>query len=92
MTPENTSSNRYWYGPYEGSEARSRRRLQHDLGVDADAAGAMLHLRRQIIELQSYIRQLETELTAHNASQQMRLARYREIYYEASWIELESQE
>ena len=49
-------------------------------------------LRSQVIELQSQIRQLEAELTAQNASQHMRLARYREIYYEASWIEVELQE
>jgi len=46
-------------------------------------------VRRQVIELQSLIRQLEAELTIHHASQTMRLARYREEYYEATWIELE---
>jgi hypothetical protein len=53
MIPENLSSNRYWYGTYEGYEARGRRRLQDDLGVDEAAAQAILHLRSQIIELQS---------------------------------------
>ena len=56
------------------------------------AAEAILHLRRQVVELQSHIHQLEVELTAHYDSQQLRLARYRETYYEATWIELESQE
>ena len=92
MNPENPSPKRYWYGPYEGYEARSRRRLQEDLGVDEAAAEAILHLRSQVIELQSHIRQLEAELTAQNANQEMRLARYREVYYEATWIELEFQE
>jgi len=49
-------------------------------------------LRRQVIELQSHIHQMEAELTAQHASQQARLARYREVYYEATWIELEIQE
>jgi hypothetical protein len=48
-----------------------------------------LHLRRQVIELQSHIRQLEAELTVQVDSQHTRLARYREVYYEATWIELE---
>ena len=52
----------------------------------------VLRLRSQVIELQSHIRQLETELTAQYAGQHMRLARYRDVYYEANWIELEIQE
>jgi len=89
MASENTSPKRYWYGPSEGYEARSQRRLKDDLGVDEDAAEAILRLRSQIIGLQAHIRQLEVELTAQNSSQQLRLARYREVYYEATWIELE---
>jgi hypothetical protein len=89
MIPENPSPKRYWYGPYEGYESRGQRRLQDDLGVDEASAEAILRLRRQVIELQSHIRRLETELTAQYAGQHMRLARYREVYYEATWIELE---
>ena len=89
MIPENPPPKKYWYGPYEGYESRSQRRLQNDLGVDEAAAEAILHLRRQVIELQSQIRQLEAELTAQVDSQQFRLARYREVFYEATWIELE---
>jgi hypothetical protein len=89
MIPENSSPQKYWYGTYEGYEDRSQRRLQKDLGVDEAAAKTILHLRRQVVELQSHIRQLEAELTAENDTQQLRLARYREVYYEATWIELE---
>ncbi|MCX6036471.1 MAG: hypothetical protein NTW99_00990 [Chloroflexi bacterium] len=92
MIPENPSPKRYWYGPYEGYESRSQRRLQDDLGVDEIAAEAILRLRRQVIELQSHIRRLEAELTTQYASQNIRLARYREVVYEATWIELEFQE
>jgi len=92
MIPENPSPKRYWYGPYEGYESRSQRRLQDDLGVDEIAAEAILRLRRQVIELQSHIRRLEAELTTQSASQNIRLARYREVVYEATWIELEFQE
>ena len=92
MTPENTSRKSYWYGQCEGYELRSQHRLQKDLGIDEAATETILHLRSQVIELQSHIRQLEAELTAQHASQQLRLARYREVYYEATWIELEIQE
>ncbi len=91
MIPENSSPKKYWYGTYEGYELRCRRRLQKDLGVDAAAAEAILHLRRQVVELQTHIHQLESELTAQNDSQQLRLARYREVYFEATWIDLEFQ-
>ena len=92
MNPENPSTNRYRYGPSEGYESRSQRRLQDDLGIDQAAAEAILYLRSQVIELQSQIRQLEVELTAQNASQIIRLARYQEVYYEATWIEVEFQD
>jgi hypothetical protein len=92
MIPENSSPKQYWYGPYEGYESRSQRRLQDDLGVDEAAAEVILRLRSQVMELQSYIRQLETELNAQYANQHLRLARYREVFFEATWIELEFQE
>ena len=91
MTSENTSRKSYWYGQYEGYELRSQRRLQKDLGIDEAATETILHLRSQVIELQSHIRQLEAELTAQHAIQQARLVRYREVYYEATWIDLEIQ-
>ncbi len=92
MIPENPPPKKYWYGPYEGYELRCQRRLQKDLGVDEAAAETILRLRRQVVELQSRIRRLETELTAEVDSQHTRLARYREVYYDATWIELEFQE
>lgn len=92
MKSDNSSRKSYLYGPYEGYELRCQRRLKTDLGVNASAADAILHLRNQVLELQSRLRQLEAELTAQSASQQLRLARYHETYYEATWVELEIQE
>jgi hypothetical protein len=89
MTPENLSAKQVRYGRSEGYESRSQRRLQDDLGIDEAAAETILHLRRQVIELQAHIRQLEAELAAQYALQHMRLTRYREDYYEATWIEVE---
>ncbi len=88
MIPQKPPPKKYWYGTYEGYELRCQRRLQKDLGVDEAAAEAILHLRRQVVELQAHIHQLESELAAQNANQQLRLTRYREVYYEATWIEL----
>ena len=92
MIPENTSAKRYWYRPHEGYESRSQRRLQEDLGIDAAAVETILRLRSQVIELQAHVRRLEAELTAQQDSQRKHLARYREVYYEATWIELEVEE
>jgi len=92
MDPQNTSAKRYWFGQYEGYESRIRRRLQEDLGVDEVGAEAILYLRQQIIELQIRNRQLEVELTSQHAGQHMRLAHDREIYYEATWIEMDIEE
>jgi hypothetical protein len=92
MIPENPSVKQVRYGRSEGYESRSQRRLQNDLGINQAAAETILHLRRQVIELQSHLRQLEAELADQYAGQNMRLARYREAYYEATWIEVEFQE
>ncbi|MBK8616398.1 MAG: hypothetical protein IPN96_04645 [Anaerolineales bacterium] len=92
MIPENSPPKKYWYVLYEGYESRSQRRLQKDLGVDEAAAEMILHLRSQVVELQTRLRQMETELIERQTSQQLRLTRYREVYYEATWMELEIKE
>jgi NADH dehydrogenase/NADH:ubiquinone oxidoreductase subunit G len=89
MVLEQSSRQHYSYGPSEGYELRCLRRLHDELGVDTAGAEAVLHLRRQVVELQSHIRQLEAELATQHASQSKRLARYRDVYFEATWIELE---
>ena len=92
MTPENPSAKQVRFGRSEGYESRSQRRLQDDLGINEAAAETILHMRRQVIELQSHIRQLEAELSAQYAGQHIRLTHYREDYYEATWIEVEFEE
>ena len=92
MTPENPSAKQVRFGRSEGYESRSQRRLRDDLVINEAAAETILHMRRQVIELQSHIRQLEAELSAQYAGQHIRLTHYREDYYEATWIEVEFQE
>ncbi len=41
MMSENASTKRFRYGPYEGYESRSQRRLQKDLEVDEAGAEAI---------------------------------------------------
>ena len=69
----------YWYGPYEGHEARRQRRLLNDLGFNETASETILRLHKQILELQSDVRILEAELAAQAARQNMHLAHYREV-------------
>ena len=92
MNPANSPQKRYSYGPHEGYESRSQRRLHDDLGADEAAAEAILHLRRQVIELQAQLRLVEAELNTLRACQELRLASTREVFYEATWIELEFQD
>jgi hypothetical protein len=92
MIPENTNEKKYWYRRYEGYESRIQRRLKNDLGIDEAAADTILHLRNQIIELQSRLRQLEAELASQHENQNVRLVHSREVYYEAVWVELDLQE
>jgi hypothetical protein len=92
MSPANPPLKRYSYAPYEGYESRSQRRLHDDLGADKAAAEAILHLRRQVIELQSQLRQMQAELNTLRACHEMRLASTREVFYEATWIELDFQD
>jgi len=80
----------YWYGPYEGHEGRRQRRLLNDLGFNETASETILRMHKQILELQSDVCALEAELTAQAASQNMHLAHYREVHYEAVWIEINS--
>jgi hypothetical protein len=89
MSPENPPTVHYWYGQYEGYELRCQSRLQNDLGVDLETAGTILHLRNQVLALQARIRELETELAAHQSGQDVRLAGTREVAHETSWIEIE---
>lgn len=86
MSPES-----YFDSQVETVELRHLQRLQRDLGVNQAAAESILHLRRQVLDLQSRLRQLEHELTAQSVSQELRLVRYREVSTEAFWIELEFQ-
>lgn len=92
MNRENPPPQKYWYRPYEGYDSRSQHRLKAALGFDEAAAEAIMYLRKQVLELQTHIRQLEIELEAQFESKQARLARYREVYSEATWIELEFKE
>jgi hypothetical protein len=92
MIPKNRSRKSYRYGRSEGYESRFQHRLKNVLGVNQAAAEAILHLHSQVVELQAHIRKLEAELSAQHANQQIRLARFREVYDEATWIELEIQE
>jgi len=92
MNPHDSSPDRFWYGQFDGYESRCQKRLKEDLGLEQDAAELILSLRRQMVALQSHIHELETELVDLKASQLLRLANNRDIFYEATWIEVEFQE
>lgn len=79
----------YRYQDTEEYEQRCKHRLQEDLGINPEGVEMILHMRRQLIELQLQIHRLEAELNMHNAARDLRLSGYRQAYFEATWFEPE---
>jgi hypothetical protein len=85
--PPEPQVSRVAWNPCE-SERLYRRRLREVLGINAAGVEVMLHLRNQVIALQTRVRQLEAELAEREAGQNRRLTWHREAYFEASWQEM----
>lgn len=79
----------YYLSDLEGFEQRCRKRLETELGLDAEGIEVILHMRSQITALQARIRELEGELDGRRRSRSARLSGYQNLYYEATWIELD---
>ncbi len=92
MMPVNPSYKKYRYHIADEDESRCQNRLQVDLGVDEDTAGVILRLRRQVIDLQNRVNDLEAELAGREVNRQSYLAHIRQEYIEAAWIEVEIEE
>jgi hypothetical protein len=88
MNGKSPAEDRYTYHDADGYEERLKRRLRQDMELDPSSAEVILHMRNQIRELQERIRQLEGELTVQHTLRRHRLSQYREIYIEATWIEI----
>jgi hypothetical protein len=69
----------------EQIEWRCRQRLKKDLGLSDEALEVILNLRRQLISAQARLREVEAELEIRRTGQSARLARYRQVSYEALW-------
>ena len=65
-----------------------QRRLREVLGLNAAGVEVLLHLRNQVIALQTRVRQLEAELAVREAGRNRFLTQHREAYFEASWQEV----
>ena len=91
MTNPRNPSRMTRYLPSEQAEylERCRRRLREELGVNPGAVEVILHLRRQILDLQSRLQALEAELETRNAGRSLRIAEYQQWYYEAAWVQEE---
>lgn len=74
------------------AERTARRRLRQLLGVNAAGVEVIVHLRHQVIALQTRVRQLETQLAAREAGQHTRWTWHRETCLEASWQEMNDPE
>lgn len=88
MNRKLSSDDRYTYHDADGYEERLKRRLRQEMDIDPSSAEVILHMRHQIRELQERVRLLEGELTVQHILRRHRLSQYREVYIEASWIEI----
>ncbi len=72
----------------ESDLERCARWLQ-ELEVNAQGVEVILHMRQQMLELQSRVRQLEEELGVRRQGHARWLTLYRETSYEATWRDAE---
>jgi hypothetical protein len=67
------------------AEQRRSRRLVKELGINSAGVQVILRLRRQVVELQGRVHQLEGDLKTEQARSEARFAGYRREYNEAIW-------
>ena len=70
-------------------DERCRQRLNEELGLDEESVEVIMNLRDQVIALQARLRELEFMLGIYQAGYSSRLIRYRQVFYEAEWEDLE---
>lgn len=75
--------------PGDPAYERCLQRLKEDLGVDEETAEIIMNLRNQVTVLQARLHTLEADVKIYRSSYVSRLARYRQVFYEAEWEETE---
>ena len=75
--------------PEDAAYERYCQRLKDDFGLDDDAVEIIVNLRNQVIILQTRMRTLESTLEIHEVRHRTRLTRYREVFEEAAWEDME---
>ena len=75
--------------PEDAAYERYCQRLKDDFGLDDDAVEIIVNLRNQVIILQTRMRTLESTLEIHEVRHSSRLMRYREVFEEADWEDVE---
>lgn len=77
--------------PDDPAYERCLQRLKEDLGLDEEALEVILNLRNQVTLLQARLRMLEADINIYKTSYGSRMARYRQIVYEAEWEETDQE-
>ncbi len=72
-------------------DAERRVRWLEELEVNPEGVEVILHMHQQLRELQTRVRQLETELAVRRQVHALWLTLYRETYYEATWRDAEDE-
>jgi hypothetical protein len=73
----------------EQAHERCRGRLKEDLGLDEEVVDVIMNLLDQVASLQARLHELESTVEIYQARYSSRLTRYRQVYYEAAWEEVE---
>lgn len=68
---------------------RCRQRLNEELGLDEESVEIIMNLRDQVMALQTRLRELESMLGTYQAGYSSRLIKYRQVFFEADWEDLE---
>ena len=77
--------------PDDPAYERCLQRLKDDLGLEEDALEVILNLRNQVTMLQARLHTLEADINIYKTSYGSRMARYRQIVYEAEWEETDQE-
>ncbi len=66
-------------------------RWLQEVEVNPQGVEVILHMHLQLLELQTRVRQLETELAVRRQGHTRWLTSYRESHYEATWRDAENE-
>lgn len=78
--------------PEDSAYERFCQRLRQDFELDDEAVQLIVNLRNQVADLQARLTAMQADMQSFEADLDVRVTRYREVYYEAEWEEMDDEE